>query len=618
MNQSRPGVGSTIRHERRGRVKAHVWLNVTALVLALTIGFLAWITAAPAAEEGTWVQKAPLPSARAEVGVARLDGKIYVVGGKADGTGLSNAVSVYDPDADSWSSAAPLPGPARDHIGLASVDGRLYALGGLTGFPQPAVARVYSYNPTTDVWEQKASLPRARGAMGVAVVSDKIYAVGGLREGAAVADLTVYDTVTNTWTAKEPMSTKRHHLVAEAVDGKVYALGGRTATGRYVGTNTAYNPATDNWTAREPMPTARSGLGSAVLNGKLYAFGGDGSGSVAGTPCLSANEEYDPATDTWRAMAPMMTSRHGTDGAVVDGAVYVPGGGTKKGVHDSAVNEAFSIDATGSSLGEWSTETSLPDPPRREGGVASAGGKVYYVGGNTGAHVLTNEVLSYNPTSRTWSSVAPYPGPAVDHVGTVNLGGIIYKIGGLTSTDAGKSAVSNVSAYNPATDSWTRKARLPRARGALGAAVVSGKIYAVGGKVDGARVASLTVYNPATDNWTAREPMPTKRDHVKAAVIGGKIYVIGGFTGGYPFGVTDKVEVYNPDTDSWSTARPMPTARADFGMSTLGRRIQAFGGVNGSGVMAVNEEYVPSTGRWRTLTPMPAARRAIDGGVTVP
>ncbi len=107
MNETRSEVGSITGRGRHPKASSYVLLNVAAIVLVLAIGFLGWISAAPAAEEGAWARKAPLPSARAEVGVAKADGKIYVVGGKADGTGLLNAVSVYDPGADDWSSAPP-------------------------------------------------------------------------------------------------------------------------------------------------------------------------------------------------------------------------------------------------------------------------------------------------------------------------------------------------------------------------------------------------------------------------------------------------------------------------------------------------------------------------------
>src|SRR6185295_7274914 len=125
------------------------------------------VTTVPSAN-GSWFAMAPLLPGRAEIGVTAARGRVYVIGGTATST-LINTVSVFDPLSNVWTDIAPLPGPARDHIGAASVDDKVYAIGGLTGWPGPAVANVYMYDPLNAAagWVAKASLPIARGAMGV-------------------------------------------------------------------------------------------------------------------------------------------------------------------------------------------------------------------------------------------------------------------------------------------------------------------------------------------------------------------------------------------------------------------------------------------------------------------
>ena len=46
------------------------------------------------------------------------------------------------------------------------------------------------------------------------------------------------------------------------------------------------------WTTLAPMPTERSEVAAVDLDGKIYVFGGFGAGATA-------NEEYDPSTNTW-------------------------------------------------------------------------------------------------------------------------------------------------------------------------------------------------------------------------------------------------------------------------------------------------------------------------------
>src|SRR5258705_331796 len=55
--------------------------------------------------------------------------------------------------------------------------------------------------------------------------------------------------------------------------------------------------------------------------------------------------------------------------------------------------------------------------------------------------------------------------------------------------------------------SWTAKKPLPTPRAYLGAVVLQGKIWAVGG-YSGSNLANLDVYDPVTDTWSAKAPMP--------------------------------------------------------------------------------------------------------------
>ena len=56
------------------------------------------------------------------------------------------------------------------------------------------------------------------------------------------------------------------------------------------------------WTKGTDMPTARCGLSNAVVNGKIYVIGG-GSGKEFQRGAPTRIEEYDPETDTWTKKA---------------------------------------------------------------------------------------------------------------------------------------------------------------------------------------------------------------------------------------------------------------------------------------------------------------------------
>ena len=86
--------------------------------------------------------------------------------------------------------------------------------------------------------------------------------------------------------------------------GQLYAVGGYTGL---VGLTSVerYDPATNTWEAVAPMGAGRVALSTAVIDGKLYAVSGRSTGS---TP-LNTVERYDPATNTWEAVAPMGIAR---------------------------------------------------------------------------------------------------------------------------------------------------------------------------------------------------------------------------------------------------------------------------------------------------------------------
>lgn len=301
---------------------------------------------------GTWSTAAPAPTERTEVASAALAGKIYVVGGFSKPNlknvlklAISSDVEVYDPVADSWSTTTPLP-EGRHHAGIASLNGYLYVVGGFTkSFLSiwHAVPTVYQYNPATEEWRQLAPMPTARGALGVAVYQNRLYAIGGY-DGKRNSDaVEIFDPETNTWISAAPMPTPRDHLAVVTVGSRIYAIGGRPELDYHqnMGTVEEYDPQTNQWQSRANLPTARSGITAGVIDGRIYVIGGE-----SGEGTFATNEAYDPAIDQWQTMAPMPTARHGLGSAVVDGRLYVISGGPTPGGSFSQVNEFYTPPTT--------------------------------------------------------------------------------------------------------------------------------------------------------------------------------------------------------------------------------------------------------------------------------
>ncbi|MFC1712816.1 sigma-70 family RNA polymerase sigma factor [Candidatus Poribacteria bacterium] len=282
---------------------------------------------APQAKDGTWTEKADMPTARNMLSTCVVEGKIYAIGGCTPQNQYFATVEVYDPATDTWTKEKNMP-TARllDHAACV-VNGKIYAMGGYNG---QMLSTLEEYDPKTDTWTRKADVLTPRCHMSISAVNGKIYAIGGCNQGPAYPSLSIveeYDPATNIWTKKADIPTSRSGLDTAVVNGKIYAIGGITGPWHFEDGGIAlssveeYDPTTDTWARKADMPVETYGLAASALNGKIYVVGGASKGRA-----LSSILEYDPKTDTWRELADMPTRRAYLSSATVDGKLYAIGG----------------------------------------------------------------------------------------------------------------------------------------------------------------------------------------------------------------------------------------------------------------------------------------------------
>ena len=84
------------------------------------------------------------------------------------------------------------------------------------------------------------------------------------------------------------------------------------------------------------------------------------------------------------------------------------------------------------------------------------------------------------------------------------------------------------------------------------------------------------------DFWRVETEVPTSRNGVATAVVSGKIYIIGGVSytnkGGPGWSALPAVEVYNTRTKTWRKAADIPTPRIAAQAAVFGGEIYVFGG----------------------------------------
>ena len=276
---------------------------------------------------GSWSPNGAMPYERAEMAIAALNGKIYVISGGSRGVEANAFNQEFDPTTGTWRELALMPSVAS-HAGAAALNGKIYVVGGfVANVHVGAVNRVFEYDPPTDRWRALAPLSAPRGAPGVVAVNGKIHAIGGRDpERRTVTTHEVYDPAANTWSLAAPLPLARDHLGIAVAGGRIHVFGGRTeATVNNTTRHDVYDPATNAWSTAAPLITARSAGVVFSLAGRIVYAGGECKDAQASLT-FSEVEAYDLKTGQWTALPPLQPGRHAAAAAVVGDQAYLFGG----------------------------------------------------------------------------------------------------------------------------------------------------------------------------------------------------------------------------------------------------------------------------------------------------
>jgi hypothetical protein len=307
----------------------------------------------------------------------------------------------------------------------------------------------------------------------------------------------------------------------------------------YVVTAKSASALTGQWVENASMPTGRFNFGAAAVNGTIYAIGG----------LAEVFNEYE----------------HGHTGT-------------------TNVNEAYDI-----ATGTWVERTPMPAPNWLDSfGIAAYQGKIYCIGGPA------NNV--YDTATDTWEAKKAMP--TQRHFLCANVvDGKIYLIGGRTMEKATNEngywlpglMTYNISdaneVYDPATDSWTKKALMPNPVASYASAVVDNKIYIISGCTPSGNITGLVqVYDPRTDKWSLAASVPNPVENAAAGAVinatSSAIYVIGGCTENLRYSGSKFNQVYFPENDSWTTATPLNATTRALSIAVVNSTFYAIGGIS--------------------------------------
>lgn len=189
----------------------------------------------------TWETKTGLPNARSLLCANVVNNKIYLIGGL--GTGFPPWVCtqdtfVYDPDTDSWVTKAPIPTPISDYAS-AVIDNKLYVIGGRDIGNMVKYDETHIYDTQTDNWSNGTSSLSIMPSPNAGVTTGEL---APKRIHVMYADSHyIYDPEKDEWTTAIPMLTSRYNVGVAVVDDLIYVIGGYDGE-NYRNENEKYTP----------------------------------------------------------------------------------------------------------------------------------------------------------------------------------------------------------------------------------------------------------------------------------------------------------------------------------------------------------------------------------------
>jgi hypothetical protein len=270
----------------------------------------------PSLATSAWSIKRDLVSARYGLATATVTNSagqsiVYAIGGSFLDNAIARKVQAYNVATNEWTTKAPLPIRVVHSNGAGVIKGKIYVSGGI-GADEKRLSSLYMYDPTSNTWTQKRSMPNLGSSGVTGVINAKLYVLTScFATECPVAGhaLYRYDPVTDSWAILSAAPIHHQEGMAGVIGGKFYVVGGLHSRGRL----DIYDPATNKWITKASLSSEdgrHAGAGTA-MGSRLWVIGGrdvglDGRNSRP----LRTVSIYDPATDSWVNKRPLPIERY--------------------------------------------------------------------------------------------------------------------------------------------------------------------------------------------------------------------------------------------------------------------------------------------------------------------
>ena len=206
-----------------------------------------------------------------------------------------------------WTSLAVLPKPLEGGV-LSAIGDNIYLFGGAVmsgGAITSYSADLYKYDIANNSWVLLSTSPLGgRRLFPGGVIGNKLYYFGGWN-GTQLARVESYDVTTNTWTTLPNLPGIRHGHCAVSDGQKIYIFAGLTNGGGSVMNDVlVFDPSVSQTAVAlavtGTLPTVRCYSGVCVDKGILYIYGGFSDGNGGGT--RNDASYLDLTTKVWQKL----------------------------------------------------------------------------------------------------------------------------------------------------------------------------------------------------------------------------------------------------------------------------------------------------------------------------
>jgi N-acetylneuraminic acid mutarotase len=578
---------------------------VFSLVSAgFTVPLPAPVQAKPTQPQDTWpVTRGNMNTARSHHTATLLqNGKVLVTGGVNPGESGNvtlNSAELFDPAAGLWTETDPMQQARQDHTATLLLNGKVLVVGGRANSTTLGSAELY--DPATGTWSNVSSLypsslnlpSEARfGHTATLLMDGTVLIVGGQGASGALGTAQIYDPVNDAWMSASTLAPRAWHTANLLSDGKVMVVGGQNGAVALKSFQ-VYDPDVDGWSPSVNLGAARWGhTTTALTDGTLLVVGGQN-----GTNVLLSAERLTKSGATWTVAdtVPLNTARFSHSATLQpNGDVLIVGGQSELASGHLITAEVYrfassTFEMVENVLSTWRsahTATLLP------------GGDVLVAGGNNTASLNTADMIT--PDSGSWKAVNGSLSVARYSPMSITLkDGRVMVLGGQTA-----ELLDNVDIYNPVSATWSTAASMPEERMMATVTLLpDGKVLLAGGQGNGNNGDyhnAAWLYDPAYDTWSVTGSMHDARaSHTAILLPNGQVMVMGGQNSG---GALDTVEFYNLASGTWTPGPSLNMARYHHTATRLQDGTILVVGGQGTSTLSSTELYSPITGAWSTAS----------------